>query len=137
MKQILLASLLSTSLLLGATSKLDDKTALVWQDNIGMTKQQKSYDQAQAYCKNLKLDGFNDWRVPTLKEFYTIIDLRFDRPSLKRGFEVRIDDKFWTATPFAKNADKEAWRINMSYGEAEPYNKSRSYFVRCVRGTQK
>lgn len=136
MRQILLTSLLASSLLFGATSKLDDTTGLVWQDNDGMTKEQKSYDQALEYCKNLTLDGFDDWRVPTIKEFYTIVDLRFDRPALKRGFEMRIDDKFWTANLFAGNSKKEAWRINMSYGEAEAYSKSRSYFVRCVRGTR-
>jgi len=36
--------------------------------------------------------------------------------------------------PFAKNLDKEAWWISMSYGEAEPYKKSRDDRVRCVRG---
>jgi hypothetical protein len=89
------------------------------------------------YCKNLVLDGFDDWRLPTLKESYTIVDLTVDRPALKKGFEIRIDEKFWTSTLFVDYPEKEAWRLSMSYGEAEPYRKSRSYHVRCVRGESK
>jgi len=126
--------LLSTTLLFSATSKLDENSGLVWQDDQSIAKVERSYSGAIEYCKDLKIDGFDDWRLPTLKEFYTIVDLRRNRPAIKGGFEMRVDDKFWTTTLFVKNPKKEAWRINMSFGEAEPYNQNRSYRIRCVRG---
>jgi len=125
--------LVTTTILSSATSKVDEKTSLVWQDNSAVVDNEFSYDEAISYCKNLKLDGFDDWRVPTLKEFYTIVDLRVNRPALKSGFEIRNDERYWTSTLFVKNPKKEAWRVSMSFGEAEIYNKKRNYRVRCVR----
>jgi len=134
MKVQLFMLMLGSTLLFAASSKQDEKTGLVWQDNQVVSQNEMTQQEAIVYCQNLKLDGFEDWRLPIVKEFYTIIDLTKNRPALKNGFEVRNDERYWTSTPFAKNPDKEAWRISMSYGEAEPYKKSRDYRVRCVRG---
>jgi len=134
MKPILFMLTISGTLLFAASSKQDDKTGLIWQDNQAVAQNEMMQEEAIAYCQKLKLDGFEDWRLPTLKEAYTIVDLTQERPALKKGFEIRNDERFWTSTPFAKNPGKEAWRISMSYGEAEPYKKNRSYHVRCVRG---
>jgi len=134
MKAIISMLTISTVLLFAASSKQDGNTGLIWQDNKAVAQNEMMQEEAIAYCEELKLDGFEDWRLPTLKEAYTIVDLRQKRPALKRGFEIRDDGRFWTVTPFAKNPKKEAWRISMSYGEAEPYNKNRTYHVRCVRG---
>jgi len=134
MKPILLILTICSTLLFAASSKQDDKTGLVWQDDQAVSQNEMMQEEAIAYCQKLKLDGFEDWRLPTLTEAYTIVDMTQERPALKKGFEMRNDERFWTSTPFAKNPGKEAWRIAMSYGEAEPYNKNRSYHVRCVRG---
>jgi len=124
---------LSTTLLTAATSKQDDKTGLIWQDNQEVSQKSFTYDEADAYCRNLKVDGYEDWRLPTLREAYTIVDLRRNRPALKNGFSVRDDGRYWTSTEFAKEKKKMAWYISFSYGETEPYKKSRLYHVRCVR----
>ena len=137
MKPILFMLTISSVLLFAASSKLDDKTGLVWQDNQIVADNEMMQQEAIAYCQKLKLDGFEDWRLPTLAEAYTIVDMTQERPALKKGFEMLSDARFWTSTSFAKNPGKEAWRISMSYGEAEPYNKNRSYHVRCVRGELK
>ena len=133
MKQISLTLALCTTLLIATSSKVDEKSGLIWQDNKDVAQITFNYNEAMDYCNALKVDSYEDWRLPTLKEFYTIVDLTQNRPALKNGFEVRDDGKYWTSTPFAKNPKKEAWYINMSYGEAEAYNMSRIYHVRCVR----
>jgi len=137
MRSIIILAAVAGTLLFAESSKLDEKSGLVWQDNRAVVKNELGYDAAVKYCQDLVLDGFDDWRLPTIKEAYTIVDLTRDRPALKKGFEVRIDERFWTATPFVDHPDKEAWRLSMSYGEAEPYRKTRSYHVRCVRGKMK
>jgi len=133
MKNILWILAISGTLLMANSSKLDDKTGLIWQDNKEILENNLNYDEAKTYCQDLKVDGFDDWRLPTLREYYTIVDLRRNRPALKNGFEIRDDGRYWTATPFVKNPEKDAWYISMSYGEAEPYKKGRVYHVRCVR----
>lgn len=133
MKQTLTLLLLSTALLMAATSKQDDKTGLVWQDNKEVAEKSFTFDEAKAYCQDLTVDGFEDWRLPTIRELYTIVELRRNRPALKNGFTVKDDGRYWTATPFAKKNSEMAWYISFSYGEAEPYKKSRLYHARCVR----
>ncbi len=137
MKLILLILAIGSTLLFSASSKQDDKTGLIWQDDQAVSQNEMMQKEAIVYCQKLKVDGFGDWRLPTLKEAYTIVDMTQERPALKKGFEMLSDARFWTSTSFAKNPGKEAWRISMSYGEAEPYNKNRSYHVRCVRGSLK
>lgn len=133
MKHTLWMFAIAGTLLMANSSKQDDKTGLIWQDNQEITQNSITYDEAKTYCQDLEVDGFTDWRLPTLREYYTIIDLGRNRPALKNGFEIRDDGRYWTSTLFVKNPEKEAWYISMSYGEAEPYNKSRVYHVRCVR----
>jgi hypothetical protein len=133
MKHILWMLALSGTLLMANSSKQDDKTGLIWQDNKEVGDSNLNYDEAKAYCQDLEVDGFTDWRLPTLREYYTIVDLTQNRPALKNGFEIRDDGRYWTATPFVKDPKKEAWYISMSFGEAEPYKKGRVYHVRCVR----
>lgn len=133
MKHTLWIMALSTTLVMAASSKQDDKTGLIWQDDQDVAQNYLNYNEAKQYCEALKVDGYTDWRLPTLREAYTIVDLTQNRPALKNGFEVRDDGRYWTSTPFAKDPKGSAWYISMSYGEAEPYTKDRSYYVRCVR----
>ncbi len=133
MKHILWILAISGTILMANSSKQDDKTGLIWQDNKEVAENNLNQDEAKTYCQDLEVDGFRDWRLPTLREYYTIIDLMRNRPALKNGFEIRDDGRYWTSTLFVKNPEKEAWYISMSYGEAEPYNKSRVFHVRCVR----
>jgi len=133
MKQTLWLLALSSSLILANSSKIDEKTGLIWQDNTEISQNDLNYNDALKYCKNLKVDGFSDWRLPSIREMYSIVDLSQKRPALKNGFEIRDDGRYWTSTLFSKNPKGEAWYISMRYGEAEAYNKSRVYHVRCVR----
>jgi hypothetical protein len=133
MKHTLWILAISGTLLMANTSKQDDKTGLIWQDNKEVAENNLNYDEAKRYCQDLKVDGFTDWRLPTVREAYTIVDLTRNRPALKNGFEICDDGRYWTSTLFVKNPEKEAWYISMSYGEAEPYNKSRIFHARCVR----
>ncbi len=133
MKHTLWMLAISGTLLMANSSKQDDKTGLIWQDNIEVAENNLNYDEAKTYCQDLEVDGFTDWRLPTLREAYTIVDLTRNRPALKNGFEIRDDGRYWTSTLFVKNPEKAAWYISMSYGEAEAYSKSRIYHVRCVR----
>ncbi len=133
MKHILWILAISGTILMANSSKQDDKTGLIWQDNKEVAENNLNQDEAKTYCQDLEVDGFRDWRLPTLREYYTIVDLTRNRPALKNGFEIRDDGRYWTSTLFVKNPEKEAWYISMSYGEAEPYNKSRVFHVRCVR----
>ncbi len=132
MRRLLLTLITLTSLLYAGTSKIDEKTGLIWQDNPQIPTE-LDYLEAQKYCRDLTLDGFSDWRLPTIRELATIIDLKTYRPALKKGFDMRLEERFWSDTTDAANP-RNAWVVSFSYGEIESYPRSREYHVRCVRG---
>ncbi|MHC4638883.1 MAG: Lcl C-terminal domain-containing protein, partial [Planctomycetota bacterium] len=48
----------------------DLNTGLMWQQNPG---RKKTYSQAVAGASKYKVGGYSDWRVPTIKELYSLI----------------------------------------------------------------
>ncbi len=48
----------------------DNVTGLMWQQDPG---EKATYDQAVAGASNLTLAGYSDWRLPTIKELYSLI----------------------------------------------------------------
>ncbi|MCI5191561.1 MAG: DUF1566 domain-containing protein [Candidatus Electrothrix sp. AU1_5] len=48
----------------------DNVTGLVWQKNVG---EKMTWSAANALASTLNLAGYNDWRLPTIKELYSLI----------------------------------------------------------------
>lgn len=62
----------------------DNVTGLMWTKSFEVL----SYDDAIYKAKNLKLNGYNDWRVPTIKEAYSLILFSGKDASLKNMYKV-------------------------------------------------
>lgn len=58
----------------------DSANNLMWQ--IQSPGNHAYYEDVEKYCKSMDLEGFNDWRVPTLKELRTVIR---DCPKTEKG----------------------------------------------------
>lgn len=48
----------------------DNVTGLMWVQDMG---EKMSYDEALSYAEKFKLSGYDDWRIPTIKELYSLI----------------------------------------------------------------
>ncbi len=62
----------------------DNNTELTWQ--VVPSDTQMTWDEAVEYCENLELGGYDDWRMPTLKEAFSISDFETGWPYLDQDY---------------------------------------------------
>ncbi len=132
--RLLVALGMGTSMLLAQTTMIKDpKHHLLWED-LPHTKETKlTYKEAQSYCSELTLGGFDDWRVPTLKELLTIVDYHRYKPALKAPFGyVEAESSYWTSTPYVGDSSTR-WVVNFKDGATSDASENYDRYVRCVR----
>jgi seryl-tRNA synthetase len=113
----------------------DNITGLLWQKS--GSKEEKTYEDADKYCKNLELDGLKRWRLPTINELYYLADRTKYNPALDSRYFKSKNSWYWSATPYSVKANGKykdhAWVVDFADGSYYFYPKSYSFFVRCVR----
>ncbi len=137
----------------------DRVTGLMWQQNMG-TK--KTFTEASSKADTMVLGGFDNWRVPTIKELYSLIQFTgqakgetavkmyidtdyFDQPLGDTSVgEREIDAQTWSATHYVgttMNADTTVFGVNFVDGRIKGYpkyspqnNNPKSMYFRAVRG---
>ena len=132
MRAILLI-LLGMSCLYGSESVMDG--TLQWQDNRDAKTVQRDWEGAKSYCANLTLDGYSDWRLPTIKELQSIVDITKHDPAIKGGFSNTASSWYWSASPTV-NYDSNAWIVSFYDGYTYNSTLTHTHYVRCVRGRQ-
>ncbi|MCK5111213.1 MAG: DUF1566 domain-containing protein [Arcobacteraceae bacterium] len=111
---------------------IDNKNKLMWQDNKEAKTNEKNWKDANRYCNNLLLSGFNDWRLPSIKELETIVDSDRADPSICTIFKNISADSYWTSTSLPENKNN-ARLICFVSGDDNDDEKVVNYCVRCVR----
>lgn len=115
----------------------DTRNDLIWQrsdDGIHRT-----WSEAQAYCEALILDGYDEWRVPTIEELQTIIDYpegqdpRISTDVFSGIGTVWPADYFWSSTTSVCDPNY-AWEVYFGGGYVSTFSKDRNYYMytRCV-----
>jgi hypothetical protein len=89
--------------------------------------------QAVAYCSNLTLAGFHDWRAPTRIELASLVDYTSQNPAIAAAFSGTPSSGFWTSSPYLPNAGV-GWYVNFADGFTSGVPVSFATGVRCVRG---
>ncbi len=110
----------------------DLATGLMWQredDN-----NERLWGDANIHCQGLSLGGYQNWRVPNIKELQSIVDRRVVDPGIDGSvFPNTIANTYWSATTSANN-NTEAWVIDFSNDFVAPvFKASHTWYVRCVR----
>ncbi len=97
-----------------------------------------SWDDAMGGLQRrpVRRGGHDDWRLPSLEELRTLVDLTCRQPATNATvFPNTPGENFWTSTSSAWN-DAYAWRIDFSSGrENADLKVTASFRVRLVRGT--
>ena len=137
----------------------DNITGLIWEQDMG---DKITFDEAFIKAKNSTLGDYTDWRVPTLKELYSLINFTgrvqgetaidmfidtnyFNQPigDVNIG-EREIDAQTWSSTAYVgltMNADQTVFGVNFVDGRIKGYPKFKpasgadnEMYFRMVRG---
>jgi hypothetical protein len=111
----------------GTTTDLN--TGLMWQKTPDLVNQ-STFADAVAGAETFSLAGHADWRLPTIKELYSLIDFRGSR--------------YWSSTEYVgttMNGDATVFGVNFADGRIKGYPRDIGpggspaiHFVRYVRG---
>ncbi|HPJ22050.1 MAG TPA: DUF1566 domain-containing protein [Clostridia bacterium] len=144
----------------GDSTITDNVTGLMWQKTLD---EKMTYDEALEYAMESSLGGYNDWRVPTIKELFSLIDYTgeafgekasvlfidtdyFDQPigDVSAG-EREIDAQVLSSTVYAgttMNNISTVFGVNFIDGRIKGYpmytdrDGYKEYYVRLVRGNE-
>jgi hypothetical protein len=112
----------------------DTSTGLMWQQGEpgGM-----AWEEALAYCEDLSLAGYTDWRLPNRNELQSIVDDGEYRPAINTVFFPGAEPfNYWSSTTCASHSDY-AWPVDFDYGYTHyRMDKLSKPYVRAVRGGQ-
>ena len=132
-KSLLLFSLFFSLLNAETTMVKDTRTGLMWEDVPHVKEVKITYPRAKTYCRELKLGGHENWRLPTIQELLGIIDYTRISPATFKIFSyIEAESFYWTSTPVA-DEDDEYWGVNFKRGESSRASEYYDRYVRCVR----
>ena len=122
---------------------IDKTLSLMWQ-NYYDDPYGKEWQEALAYCEALDLDGYVDWRLPSIKELQTLVNYNEHNPAVESNLWSNLQYEiigsyapgYWSSTKYHKYQNSDAWRITYYNGFIEKDSLSDHNFVRCVRGLQ-
>ncbi|GGD30971.1 hypothetical protein GCM10012288_01240 [Malaciobacter pacificus] len=113
---------------------LDDARNILWQDDVDNIKLLLTHEEATKYCEELSLAGFNDWRLPDIEEYESIVYKKNTKTNINFAFRYNLRDGYW--------ASKAHWRTLWFYADYMHFVSGTAYYdsrhkkkyVRCVRG---
>jgi hypothetical protein len=119
----------------------DEVTGLVWAQD--MSDSSMSWEEANDYCESLEMGGYDDWRLPTLKELWSIRDFSAGWPWVDTDYFYLVGDgsqgaqqHSWSSNYYLvdteESMDNIAFIVNDWTGHIKAMDGNR--FVRAVRG---
>ncbi len=121
----------------------DKVTGLIWQrcslgqsgsDCSGGSASTHNWQAALQAAEDNSFAGYNDWRLPNIKELRSILEDRCYNPATNSAvFPNTIEEAYWSASPSAASS-AGAWGVYFSSGNDYYDYKYSDYYVRLVRG---
>lgn len=142
----------------------DINTGLIWQQTPDYNRY--GYEDAITYCNELEIGGYDDWRLPTIKELYSIANFNGEliltsasTPYIDTTyFDFEYDNmifagQYWSITKYVKGPIQDieiegAFGFNFADGHIKSYETGYYYdgtdyygqipgnYVRAVRGEE-
>ncbi len=99
----------------------------IWQDESDNKTLGMTWSEANQYCQNLDLGGYDDWRLPSIETLQELHNYKAVLTNLSTG-------TYWSSTTVDVRAD-HAWSAYQS-GSVGQNDMTHNYYVRCVRDRQ-
>lgn len=123
----------------GLTAKVIDRaTGLMWASNGngggGDYGGDNTWAEAIGIANNLSFAGRSDWRIPNIKEWFSLGDFSIMNPAINSTFFPNVGtDKYWSSTTLYHDTNL-AFLYNTYYGTIEEAAKVAEHRMLCVRG---
>ncbi|WP_419764456.1 MAG: DUF1566 domain-containing protein [Arcobacter sp.] len=111
----------------------DTRTNILWQDTKEVNSIKRDFNEAKTYCEALKLDGYNDWKMPSFMELFSIVNTKSYNPTLSKEFKYFKSENYWTSKKFSHGASGEAFVVNFLSGAFNRESMDNKFYVRCFR----
>jgi len=105
---------------------------LMWQDNQDTLVYTSNWTLAKEYCKTLSLNGYTDWKLPTIKVLQEIVDITKFNPAINTNFKYIQPSSYWSSSADMKYKGN-AWYVGFKTGATFKDSKDYNCYVRCVR----
>lgn len=125
----------------------DEITGLMWQQDPG---EKMTWTEAVAMVADFELAGYDDWRLPTIKELYSLIDFSGNtttKPYINTEYfvfkwgdetgERSIDSQYATSTIYESmtmGGNTTMFGVNFADGRIKGYPINKTFYVMLVRG---
>jgi hypothetical protein len=116
----------------GDGSITDNLTMLMWQKNPAVTD--LIWEQALSGAENLDYAGFTDWRLPNIKELFSIHDPDRTIPAADPVFGLQAVAKYWSSTSIPGQQGVKAWYFDTRFGITTYELKTTMLAAMAVRG---
>ena len=110
---------------------IDKQNKLMWQDNSEVTEYLETAITAKVYCENIVLNGYIDWRVPSINEMINIIDVN-EKNAIHKKFKFVKPNIYSTYSTFEDDMDL-LWAVDFKTGIITTDEKTDENYIRCVR----
>ena len=93
-----------------------------------------AFKDAEAYCKALRTNGHDDWRLPTIQELLSLVDYTRHDPAIDiTQFPDTKPTWYWSSSPGASAPADYAWLVDFDDGHSDGGHRGHPAFVRAVR----
>lgn len=125
----------------------DQNTGLMWQQV--PTADDFTWQQAVDYCEDLEYGGYDDWRMPSLKELFSISNFGTGWPYIDMDYftlasgQITKDEQYWASNYYVgttvEGGENSAFGVNHVTGHIKAYAADATgpvggKYVRAVRG---
>jgi hypothetical protein len=115
---------------------LDNYTTLMWEVKTdGNKTTEYTWEQALTYCE-ATMDGYagyDDWRLPNIKELASIVDLETVSPAIDTAYFPNTQSgHYWSSTTYL-GSTSYVWYVSFYDGSDLTNYKTSTHYVRCTR----